>query len=143
MKEVTYSKKAEELGIKNIPSESELEMAKLLADTILEPARDIIGSPISVNSWFRNKETNRAVDGSKTSDHQNGGAVDLTTKNKKNNALLFDILRYNGGFDQLIYEHGNDERPDWIHVSIRKTGNRGEVLRARKNSKGKTYFEHI
>lgn len=143
LREMTYSEKAELNGVDNIPTEENIQLAKLLANTLLEPARKKLGEPISVNSWFRNEKVNKLAKGSATSDHRFGGAIDIQTKGDIRNKELFDILREIGGFDQLIYEFGDDTNPNWIHVSIRQSGNRGQVLRARKNSKGETYFEQI
>jgi hypothetical protein len=36
-------------------------------------------------------------------------------------------------FDQLIYEFGNDQNPDWVHVSYESTGKqRKQVLKGYK-----------
>jgi hypothetical protein len=43
-------------------------------------------------------------------------------------------------FDQLIWEFGDDENPDWVHVSYKTEGNRGEVLRAVRQN-GKTIYK--
>ena len=42
-------------------------------------------------------------------------------------------------FDQLIWEFGNSDKPDWIHVSFNEGRNRGEVLRAERLN-GKTFY---
>jgi len=55
-----------------------------------------------------------------------------------NNKEIFDYIRENLNFDQLIWEAGTDENPDWVHVSLKKTGNRKEVLRM-KNKKYTKY----
>jgi hypothetical protein len=46
-------------------------------------------------------------------------------------------------FDQLIYEFGNEENPDWVHVSyVDKEKNRNRVLKAVRD-KGKTVYIDI
>jgi hypothetical protein len=46
-------------------------------------------------------------------------------------------------FDQLIWEFGTDKNPDWVHVSYKKGGpQRGQILRAVRNSTGKTIYEN-
>jgi zinc D-Ala-D-Ala carboxypeptidase len=64
---------------------------------------------------------------------------DLDSKDNAFNKAIFDYIVKNLEFDQLIWELGNDERPDWVHVSYKKTGNRKQVLKAVK-VKGKTQY---
>lgn len=143
LKEMTYSAKAEANGIKNEPTQENIKLAKLLAETLLEPAREKLGEPLIVNSWFRCDKVNKLVGGSSTSDHRFGGAIDIQTKEDKRNGELFEILKEIGGFNQLIWEFGTDDCPAWIHVSIRHSDNRGQVMRAKKNSNGKTYYKFL
>lgn len=117
----------------NIPNEEQKANLEYLVDNILDKARDILGSPIKVSSGFRSPQVNKAVGGSKTSQHLTGEAADLTCYDNKK---LFNILRKMGGFSQLINEYNYS----WIHVSIKKDGyNRGEVLTATKIN-GKTAY---
>jgi hypothetical protein len=44
-------------------------------------------------------------------------------------------------FDQLIWEFGDNNAPNWIHVSYRQTGNRKQVLRAYKNVLRQTKYK--
>jgi hypothetical protein len=91
--------------------------------------------PFKVNSWFRSAALNQILGGSKTSDHMTGRAVDITTENNKK---VFDFIRNNLTFDQLIWEEGDDNQPAWIHVSYREGNNRNQVLRYR-NKKYEAY----
>jgi hypothetical protein len=44
-------------------------------------------------------------------------------------------------FDQLIWEFGTSENPDWVHVSYESTGKqRKQVLKAYKEG-GKTHYK--
>jgi hypothetical protein len=61
-----------------------------------------------------------------------GCSVDIDSQNNLNNRIIFDYIRINCKFDQLIWEFGNDFNPDWVHVSYRKTGNRNQILKAIK-----------
>ena len=46
------------------------------------------------------------------------------------NKEVFDWVRANLNFDQLIWEGGTVEEPDWVHVSLTKhRANRKQVLR--------------
>lgn len=125
-KEVSYSNTASSKGINNIPDEAVMNNAKYLAENLLQIARNWLGSPIKVNSWYRSPELNKAIGGAKNSSHMTGSAVDITCKD---NALLFKFIRLNMAFDQLIWEEGDDNQPDWIHVSLVPEGNRRQVLK--------------
>jgi hypothetical protein len=50
---------------------------------------------------------------------------------------MFEYIRTNLNFDQLIWEFGNDTNPDWVHVSyVSDTQNRNRCLKAsRENGK--------
>ena len=126
LKELTRTNKP----IENIPTIKEVENLEFLVDLILDPAREKLRKPITVSSGFRNPEVNRAVWGSSTSQHLKGEAADLTCYDNKK---LFEIIRQQGRFDQLIWEYGTDREPAWVHVSASKYGrNRREVLRCKR-----------
>ena len=135
--EATVSNKAKQLGISNTPNEKELQAMKLLAEAVFEPLRKWYGKPIQVTSFFRSAKINKAIGGSATSQHSLGQAIDIDTVS--DNRKLFDYIKDNLPFDQLIWEYGNDSAPDWIHVSYSEVCNRKQILRAtRKN--GKTVY---
>lgn len=136
-KEATASNKAKQLGISNTPNEKELRAMKLLADKVFEPLRKWYGKPIQITSFFRSAKINKAIGGSATSQHSLGQAVDIDTVS--DNRKLFDYIKDNLPFDQLIWEYGNDSAPDWVHVSYSETRNRKQVLRAVRNG-GKTVY---
>ena len=133
-KEAIHSRTAKKLGIKNEPNEVQLKNMKLLASKIFEPLREYVGGPIKVSSFFRSKAVNKALGGSKTSQHVLGLAIDLDdVYGFKTNAEMFNWIKENLSFDQLIWEFGNDENPDWIHVSyVSEEKNRKEILRAKR-----------
>jgi len=61
----------------------------------------------------------------------------------KTNKEMFDFIKENLDFDQLIYEFGNEENPDWVHVSyVDKEKNRNKILKAVRD-KGKTMYVDI
>ena len=110
---------------------------KLLAEAVFEPLRKWYGKPIQVTSFFRSAKINKAIGGSATSQHSLGQAIDIDTVS--DNRKLFDYIKGNLPFDQLIWENGDDNTPAWIHVSYTETRNRKQILRAtRKN--GKTVY---
>lgn len=114
----------------NKPGDVELDNLKKLAENVLEPARKMLDMPITVNSGFRSISVNISVGGSKTSQHVKGEAVDLDCDD---NAKLFNIIRNELEFDQLIWEAGNDKQPAWVHVSYCEGKNRKQVLRMKNN----------
>jgi len=141
--EVIKSGTAAYHGIDNSPTEEHLENLKAVAEHIFQPMRDELGA-ISVSSGYRSEALNTKIKGSKTSQHCKGEALDLDNDFKADRATnteIFEYIKNNLDFDQLIWEFGNDEKLNWVHVSFKKDGgNRGEILRAKKNSKNKTYY---
>lgn len=129
IEELTRSATATTKGIDNTPTPEIKANLERLVDKVLDGLREIYGKPITVNSGYRCPELNKAVGGSKTSDHMNGFSVDITASCKKENAILFQIIKDNFDFDQLIWEKGNSEYPDWVHVSYNPNRLRKQVLK--------------
>lgn len=142
LKELTASSAAAVNGLKNEPSENARIALIALTEKCLDPAREIYGKPIKVTSGFRSKAVNAVVGGSKTSQHVKGEAVDLQCCKGGSNSAIFDVLRRQANFDQLIWEYGTADEPDWVHVSFSLKGNRGEVLQALKVGK-QTVYKHF
>jgi hypothetical protein len=141
--EFTRSQTAKRKGIDNTPNEKHLEAAKLLAENIFQPIRDCFATPIFISSGYRSDALNEAIGGSKTSQHSKGEAIDIDMdyRSGPENEEIFHYIRENLPFDQLIWEFGTDERPDWVHVSYNSDGEqRGQILTAKRNSAGKTYY---
>ena len=45
--------------------------------------------------------------------------------------MVFNYIKDNLEFDQLIWEFGTNDNPDWVHVSYESTGKqRKQVLKA-------------
>lgn len=143
--ECTHSDTADKLGIvNNNPNDSVVENMKLLAEKVFEPIREHFKAPIYVSSMFRGLPLNQAVKGSITSQHCSGQAmdIDMGDKGKPSNFEIFQYIKKNLKFDQLIWEFGTDTNPSWVHVSYSATKNRGQVLKARKNNSKKTVYEN-
>ena len=132
LEEFTDSATADKLGIKNAPNPEQTANITHLVRGMLQPARDMLNIPITVSSGFRSAVVNKAVGGSSTSQHCKGEAADLQCADNK---MLFDIIKDNFVFDQLINEHDYS----WIHVSLKEYGNRNEVLRSVKKN-GETKY---
>ena len=141
--EVSRSETAKRKGINNTPSGEHLANFKLLAENIFEPIREHFGVPINISSGYRSKELNSAINGSLTSQHCEGQAIDIDMDGSTNgvtNKMVFDYIKDNLNFDQLIYEFGTDKNPDWVHVSYESSGKqRKQILKAVKSG-GKTSY---
>lgn len=120
--ELTASNVAKQQGIDNTPGSDVVEKLEKLIDSVLDPAREMWGKPLHVNSGYRCPELNKAVGGKSNSQHLRGEAADITTGSKDGNRKLFLML---GGseipFDQLIDECDYS----WIHVSCSEKMRRG------------------
>jgi hypothetical protein len=143
--EVTKSSTAKRLGIDNIPTAEHLANLKLVAQNIFQPIREHFQKPINVSSGYRSKALNDATPGSSaTSQHCSGEALDLDQDSMTTgitNKMVFDYIKNNLNFDQLIWEFGDDNNPDWVHVSYESTGRqRKQILKAVRVN-GKTTYK--
>lgn len=136
-KEGVYSRTATRLGIDNKPNEKQLQNMVTVAEEIFEPLRMWVGGPIKINSFFRSPELNKAIGGSSKSQHCHGQAMDIDdTFGRATNAEMFDFIKENLDFDQMIWEFGDDNNPNWVHVSyVSPTENRKRCLKAYKENK--------
>jgi hypothetical protein len=142
--EFTRSQTAKRRGIDNTPDGDHLEAAKKLAENIFQPIREHFGKAIFISSGYRSEALNKAIGGSITSQHSKGEAIDIDMDGhgKPTNTEVFYYIKNNLNFDQLIWEFGDDEKPDWVHVSFKTMGKqRNQVLRAKRNSARRTYYE--
>ena len=142
--EVTRSDSAKRKGISNEPTAEHLENFKKLAENVFEPIRKHFGVPIHISSGYRSKALNQAIGGSLTSQHCTGEAIDIDMDGSANgvtNKMVFDYIKANLNFDQMIWEFGTKDAPDWVHVSFESTGKqRKQILRAVKSG-GKTTYQ--
>ena len=143
-KEGVYSTTAMRRGIDNTPNDEQLTNMELVANEVFEPLRTYVGGPIKINSFFRCPELNKAIGGSSKSQHCQGQAIDLDdTFGRATNSEMYHFIKEHLDFDQLIWEFGDDNNPNWIHVSyISEDNNRNRCLRAYKYN-GKTKYKVI
>lgn len=134
LQELTRSDVAKRLGISNMPTEEHIYNLKILAEAIFEPIRNHFNSPIYISSGYRSAELNKAIKGSKTSQHLKGEAIDIDMDGSTagiTNVDVFNYIKDHLPFDQLIYEFGNKSNPDWVHVSYKANGKqRKQVLKS-------------
>ena len=140
-REATESYTAKRKGIENIPSDYQLTNMVVIAENIFEPLREWVGGPIKINSFFRSQELNKAIGGSSKSQHCEGRAIDIDdVYGRRSNAEMYNYIKNNLDFDQLIWEFGTDDNPDWVHVSyVSVDGNRKRCLRAERVDNKTTY----
>lgn len=123
--------------LRNVPGEVEKENLKALAENILERLKAKYGA-VTINSAYRSPEVNRAVGGSRTSQHMSGEAADLTVAGASVTEL-FNWLAFDSGlpYDQIIHEFGR-----WVHVSFSRSRTRKSILKA-YSSGGRTVYEPV
>ena len=143
-KEGVHSNTAIRRGIDNTPNDEQLNNMELIAEKIFEPLREWVGGHIKINSFFRSPELNKAIGGSSKSQHCKGQAMDIDdTFGKATNAEMYNWIKENLDFDQMIWEFGDDDNPNWVHISyVSDVSNRNRCLKAYKE-KGKTKYAVI
>jgi hypothetical protein len=145
--EVIRSEQAKRMGVSNMPTAEHIENFKKLAENVFEKIRNNFRVPIHISSGYRSIELNRAIKGSSTSQHCKGEAIDIDMDGSSNgvtNRMVFDYIIKSLDFDQLIWEFGNSENPDWVHVSYSSSGNqRKQVLKAVRVDGKTTYQTYV
>ena len=151
LSEVTRSETAKRRGISNMPTPEHIENFKKLAENVFQPIRDHFGVPIRISSGYRSEALNKAIGGAgkmvngkyvPSSQHCTGEAIDIDMDGTSiTNKQIFDYIKENLEFDQLIWEFGTDANPDWVHVSYESTGKqRKQILKAIKKGKATSYL---
>ena len=143
-KEGVYSRTATRLDIDNEPNNEQMDNMCLLAQEVFEPLRMWVGGAIKINSFFRSPKLNKAIGGSTKSQHCHGQAIDIDdTFGRATNAEMYDFIKEHLDFDQMIWEFGDEDNPDWVHVSyVSEDKNRNRCLQAYKEN-GKTKYKVI
>jgi hypothetical protein len=137
--ELIRSESAKRLGISNMPTEEHIENLKQLAENIFEPIRNHFGLPIYISSGYRSQALNASIPNSAlNSQHSKGQAIDIDMDgtNIKNSEIFMYAKTL--PFDQLIWEFGTKENPDWVHISY-STLHRRQILYATKINEKTTY----
>jgi len=146
MAEATFSLTAKRLGIDNTPNASQLAFMKDTAESLFEPLREGLGNnPIHISSFFRCSALNKVVGGAMNSQHLAlvGSAMDIQNESNPSNKEIFDYIRTNMEFDQVICEFPDENNnPSWVHVSWNAGKNRKNVLVSNETSKGTIYKKY-
>lgn len=110
--------------LNNTPNNEQLECIKYLVNNVLQSIRNNFGA-LEITSFFRSTLVNKMAKGAINSQHTKGQAVDFKCKNMKK---VFYWIKDHLDFDQLIWEFGDEDSPDWIHLSFKREGNRKQCL---------------
>jgi putative chitinase len=143
--EMIVSPTAKRLGLSNTPTPEHIENMRYCCEKILEPVRAHFGKPVTINSSYRAPLVNKAVGGSKTSQHVNGQAIDFEIMGV-DNKVVADWIADNLEFDQIILEFytAGDKNSGWVHASIKKNGgNRMQRMIASKSKAGGTVYTTV
>jgi putative chitinase len=143
--EMIVSPTAKRLGLSNTPTPEHIENMRYCCEKILEPVRAHFGKPVQINSSYRAPLVNKAVGGSKTSQHVNGQAIDFEVPGVDNKKVA-DWVADNLEFDQVILEFytAGDKNSGWVHASIKKEGgNRKLRMIASKSKAGGTVYTTV
>lgn len=142
LSEVIRSESAKRYQITNIPTDEHLENLKQLAKNIFQPIRDHFNVPIRISSGYRSAALNKKIGGAANSQHSTGQAIDIDMIGTEvTNADIFNFVKDNLKFDQLIWEFGNDTEPDWVHISWSKKP-RKQILKAKRNGLQTVYSKY-
>lgn len=141
LKEATQSDTAVKAGIDNNPTPDVLEIMRHTAENLFDPIREHFGVPIGVSSFFRSPALNRAIRGAADSQHVRGQAIDINGHIYGNvlNSEIFNFIKDELEYDQLIWEFGDSREPDWVHVSLTDGHNRKMILVSKMGRNGVVY----
>ena len=151
LKELTRSNTALRLGIDNTPSKEGILKLTLLATSLLQPLRNVVGS-LRITSGYRSAQLSEVIGSSSNSQHCRYEAVDMqyVKRGKMDNIKIYDaLIDLDLDYDQCILEFGNatehidPTEPDWIHLSWKVVDNRRQTLVAYKDENNKTKYRPI
>ena len=151
LKELTRSNTALRLGIDNTPSKEGILKLTLLATSLLQPLRNVVGS-LRITSGYRSPQLSEVIGSSSNSQHCRYEAVDMqyVKRGKMDNIKIYDaLIDLDLDYDQCILEFGNatehidPTEPDWIHLSWKVVDNRRQTLVAYKDENNKTKYRPI
>ena len=103
-----------------MPPEVLLNVQKLASQ--LQALRDVLNAPIRINSGYRSPEHNKAVGGSKNSQHVLGKAADIRVKGKTPKQV-YDIIEGMISAGDML-QGGLGLYDTFVHYDIRKTRSR-------------------
>lgn len=149
LSELTHSNTAVARKISNKPSATHKQNLIAAATHLFQPARNIIGEAMHINSGYRSADVNKAVGGSATSAHSVGFAIDFVAPKygstvKIAKLLEKELVAKGIKFDQIILEFPNTSST-WVHLGYKNSAGhqRGQVLTAKKINGRTNYLTGI
>lgn len=132
LSELISSDTAKRKGISNMPTDAHLANLRVVAENVFEPIREHFATPIYISSGYRSEALNKAIGGSKTSQHCKGQAIDIDMDGADSgvsNNDIFHWARKNLKFTQLIAEfpdtYGN---LGWVHIGYDAQNLKNEII---------------
>ena len=144
LSEVTYSQTALRRDIDNSPTEAHIKNLKYVAEKVFQPIRDNFGVPIYISSGYRSQALNEAIGGSSRSFHSHGMALDLDQDGRNkgvSNADVFFYIKECLPFTELIWEFGNENNPNWVHVAIAPGREDEKKIKIAEKVNGRTQYK--
>ena len=128
LEEMCYSETALVNRIDNLTSTRfVIDNLKELCAKVLQPVRNKFGT-VRVSSGYRCLKLNRKLGSKDNSQHTKGQAADIDKIGNATLRQVFDYIKNNLDFDQLLFET-NSKGVTWIHVSyVSKGNNRHQVI---------------
>ena len=137
MSELCVSQTAIRQGRAIVPDKNERNYLIMLVRSVLQPVRELVGRPVVITSGLRPPWLNTMINGSKTSQHMKGQAVDFVVPGMHPLNVCHKIKQSDIKFDQLICEFN-----EWVHISyFPALSMRNEILTARSMD-GTTIYEN-
>jgi len=132
----------------NIPVVSESKAQSnynLLIEKIYNPIKNHFkGVSIPITSGYRSPDENVKAKGVTNSQHTRGEAIDIDMGSGKSlkvkNSDIFNYVKNNLNFDQLIWEFGTNTEPDWVHISYSSSGRQRKDIKKAVKVNGKTQY---
>lgn len=116
LEELTHSDYAIAHDIANDANETVQQNLMMLCVLILEPLRMAIGSPIIINSGYRNKQVNAGVGGVPSSHHLLGLAADIHFSSQAQLQQMLAVLKQNKHLDLALVERSKSSK--WLHIQL-------------------------
>lgn len=144
LSEFTKSQTASRRLIDNTPGRQEVDALRLLCVKVLEPVRAHFERPVVISSGYRSPALNRAIGGSRTSQHCKGEAADFEIPGISNVVVARWMHAYLN-YDQLILEFYTPGQPNsgWVHVSYREPYRNMELTARRVRKWGRMRTEYV
>lgn len=123
IKELTKSATAEKYKLENLATNEVVENLTKLTELVLDPLREVWGSPIKLTCAYRSKEVNKKVGGHPNSHHTYGCAADIVCLANDQDRMM-KILMKNPNVD--LCQNYPDR--NFIHVNIARPGEKTRRL---------------